>query len=1273
MRSLFGAKPQELYGIQAKGDVLTAFIEINPEVYVLHNGVATRLVDILNLKAGKGGKFLLPLRGTKTKTGEEIWPGRQIIEALNRPGNLGKSQATGNMVNYGRFINSYSKMTANLFSAKLETNLLSSLGEVERLINATSPGMTLEARTGSLYNLVDPFMPIDNNLLNKKDKLIRDYSKIDVYGDIRNQGLGTQSYVGNTFVSISKVQDTDSDTMQTLLIALKDNTGKVVGHRIFDKKYPHTVNQLGSKLVSSSHRDFEGETYDPLKVYRRAAGIFGTSAGTEEGLVGAHGNQGIAKGLAKTAELAKGMAVSTYRDRQQLSALIQKSLKENLTGMYTSKQWQYESYQAEKILSDIPTFLAENYQATQDQIEEVMLHLQSPGARAKFKFALNQGFKGARLEGTETIQKSRSASDLKALFARKEFEAMALTIGYDTQARLMSKGDLSALGDLAALGVTENFLAMTPEQRLMAAYGLSSPKMKTVNAFDRKLTPEIKFTLPEGIKVDTGDGRKGYLLDSLINTQIMDRNTGATSPMLQIQEISFDSDLGREYLSSLPESQRKNATKGYIVTMNSLDEAGNIIRTPLSGAHPGVNQRGTKELSWVLTSTYDTIQEKWIDPLDLLRNKLEVASQHSLSMSSGINRYGFGELTGAYSLQNLSKGGKYARELATANKVTVERVMHLAKMGNAGAIQTLKNYKAQRDLASAGDIGTTIAADIGRLLKQAFGGMGVEAEIRRDLNGNMFFANESARRHIAEMTTIYTGFENLDASAKAAELAKAAAGGQMLAGMKESKTDETISYGLRGMIKGDNVVSPLSTGTLTYDPKRLAKRVKIGQLDLDLGKTNVAIVTFDVKKKAMENLGYKYNDEKGDFEMMSGIENALYGNKDKFQAEYFDEGVLLGTDALQKKMEQTILRNMEPGVDYASKQHGEFQFEYKIYDPLSDKYIVRYTKAPLETQRLLSNRTGSVRIIPTFGALKSATTSINGVEQEVDALLTLGEALAKGLMPQAIEQKVEELAAAGDKTIVQDFHNAVAEAGKDSSNQNKTLIDNFVKRLQAGAASDVKIRYGEGEESNIVGALVYSMNDATIRNLEADKQIHAMSGAGTYIDKIKAFAQIMDNNSLQQLDYSISGQGAQDSFFEIAKGMHTFLAENDVIDPTQTSDIDIADVMFLGYDRMSNTHGPAANHGSLLDQMTFTKREYQIEKAARALRLGTHATQGMYRDVRMAENEAILNQTIDNQKQTQAAMQAYRSAFNAAVGENLGGLMHESADTIMRAFFGALG
>jgi hypothetical protein len=326
-----------------------------------------------------------------------------------------------------------------------------------------------------------------------------------------------------------------------------------------------------------------------------------------------------------------------------------------------------------------------------------------------------------------------------------------------------------------------------------------------------------------------------------------------------------------------------------------------------------------------------------------------------------------------------------------------------------------------------------------------------------------------------------------------------------------------------------------------------------------------------------------------------------------------------------------------------------------------------YTKKPVESQRLLSSRLGDLRVVPTFGELKRATTMINGTEQEIYGLLTLGESLSKSGMPEILAQKSRE------HGIYNEFLEAVSEVQQ--SGKEGVKAETFLKLFQEKAGSDVKITYGKDAETNLIkNAIVFNM-DVTARNLDADKQIHRMSNFGTYVDKIKAFMATTEGGTSrmkEQLEYKLSGQSSRDTVFEISKSMHSFLVDQGVIDPEAVQDIDIADIMYRGYERMSDFNGPPKALGrgsSLLDQLSFTGREFDIEKAARALRLGTHATQSLYEQERMLRNEAALAETLDHTKQYAATSQAFQQGFKAAVGEV--GL--DNVDTLMRAFFGALG
>lgn len=1238
---LFSKTSQDITNIRSEGQVSYGRIEINPNVYVIEGGGTKRLVDLLGLREDGSGKYYLTLRGIITQEGEEIWAGKEVIERLNsRPGS---HMATRNMGDWISFARSYQKSYTRLVESKMRINALATLNEVNKLLDQKlNSQYHIEVRRGDLMNLVDPFMPVDSKLHGSLDWNMDDHLRFKVYGNVENQPGGSQAFVGNTFTSYARIQDVDADTLTMLQIRLVDKiTGKVNGTWIWDKKWPHTTHQVGTYLAKGK-RDLEGNPYSKFKVYQRMVSPWGAKGMYANG-------EGLRMIMDQTSQLAEKMSKNTYMNRTKLTEMIAGTIREELTGIVTTKQWQHEALQFENILSYIPEYLSTELQLAKDdpRVNELVNWLEKSGNRATLRLKYNMGLKGARLKGTESVLKMRDLSDMST---NEHLEALSLRIAYSMQDRILAGGQIDKYGYEESLLFTNEYMTASQLERMRMLVGHQTPTFIKSKGFERyrKKRP-IEYVPESEMRLGKSGTQRAPILHTLQNMKIRDQITGTTDNLLKVQEIDFSSSLSNDYLAQIDPKLRAKATKGYIVTMNGLDSNGNLTRKPIGGAK-FPSSRGESEVSWALLPTFDVSTGEMVDPLELLKNKVELGAKYRLSSYSHIRRFGLGELVGAYSLENLRKPGsiKYLRRLAEANKVPVERIQALVDSRSAPSFEMLKQFKLQLDLVSQGDLSTTVEQDIRRLLESAIGSMGMDVPTLRDRSGNIFLKNEHILRHLSEMVTITTAVENLDPTETAKQIATQWSKFPILGAVKQSKEDASIFFGVRAVDRGGKITA-LSAGDILFDPKRKLKIAKMAQHSIDAGDFRVAVVTMDFKDKMMESLGFQ---KEGDKWVRKSA--AAFGDKAQFQAEYIDEGFAALTESGTRKFHQAILNNMEPGVDYTFKRPQGKHHSYRIWDPLEEKYQTVFTKEPIEFNRVAHTRVGDVRIFPHAGALGKAIASRGGVQEEVDMFLSLGELMSKSGAPDMMRQLVGQM---GQEAEV--AWNEAIKAGMNSSK-----ADNFIKTYQEqlGTAVSFFLNNSKHEQIEANGIPVYNMG-IQIRNLDADRQIHAFSKWGSWHDKVGAFMTETPEGKEMIEGMVLKGQSMMDSVSELGYGLHGFLDKQGLI-PEGFGVNDLQEILYEGFARTNN---PKFNT-SVLGQTLNNKAENAIEATAKAIFVGTAAMHSQYRDMAKAESEAIQQLSLERSVQYNSAKEAFRAGVAAAIGTT----GKENVDTILKALMAGL-
>jgi hypothetical protein len=1236
-KTLFTQPSANITERTVEGQVSYGQIEINPEVYVIEGGKPRRLVDLLGLQKSDG-KYLLTLRGITTHDGEEIWAGKQVIERLNsRPG---IHLAANNMSDFYSFARSYQKSYSKIIEAKMRIDALATINEVtKKLEKQFGSEYKIQVRRADLMNLVDPFMPVDPRLTKDLKWNMDNHLDFKVYANIEDMPGGSQAYVGNTNVSYARIQDVDADTLMMLQVRIVDQAGKVKGTWLWDKKFPHTTHQVGSYLAKG-RRDLEGDVYDKFKVYRRIVSPWGQKGVYSDG-------QGIREIMGQAADLAKKMSVNTYRDRDQLAETIAKTIRADLTGIFTTKQWQHEALQFENILNYIPEYLATELQLSKSdsRIEELVKFLNKTGNKAALRLKYNMGLKGARLKGTEGILKMRDLGDIRT---NEHLEALFLKVAYSMQDRILAAGQMDKYGYDESRLLTTEFMTADPLTRMKMIMGHQSPTFTKSKGYqtNRKHTP-VEIIPDTELKLRSG-AKRVPIIDTLKSMKIRDQVTGTTDNMLKVQEIDFESVLSKEYLDQIDPKLRGKATKGYIVTMNGLDPKGNLVRKPLGGAKFPTTL-GDTELSWVLLPTLDVTTGEMVDPLELLKNKVEVAAKYKLSPYSHIHRYGLGELVGAYSLENLRRPGsvKYLRRLAEANKVPLERVQSLVNSRSATSVEILKQFKLQLDLVSQGDMGTTVEQDIRRLLETALGAMGVDVQTVRDRSGNVYLKNEHIVRHLSEMVTLTTSIQNLNPEETAKYIAGNFSKFPTLAAVKPSQNDATTFFGIRA-VQQDGRMTALSAGDILFDPKRKLKIAKMAQHSIDAGDFRVAVVTMDFKEQMLKDMGLIKENGKWirPKDKHGNLLPGAFGDKANFQAEYIDEGFAALTESGTRKMQQAILNNLQPGVDYTFERPKGQSHSYRIWDSLEGKYRTVYTKEPIEFNRVAHTRVGDIRIFPHAGAIGKAVATRGGIQEEVDMFLSLGELMSKSGAPEMMRQLVSQ--AGGDAERAWD------EAVK--AGMNSKQADEFIQNYQdiLGSAVSFVLNNKSKEKIEASGIPVYNVG-LQIRNLDADRQIHAFSAWGTWSDQVQAYTH--QGGNVEGL--ILKGQANMDSMAEFGFGFHRFLSEQGFM-PEGLGVSDLLDVIYEGLDKAQGT--------SIFHQVGNSASEDQIQAVAKAIYIGTASMKSQYKNMAQAESEAMQALSLDKSKQYNLMQEAFKKGIAAAIGT----AGTENADTILRAVMAGL-
>jgi hypothetical protein len=369
------------------------------------------------------------------------------------------------------------------------------------------------------------------------------------------------------------------------------------------RKFPHTTAQIG----------YFPPNYDPLTKYRRMIspleGYYSKGIGVEEI-------------LNKTMKIAQNASVKNFGSFQNLRTLINKTLKQDIIGLYFTGQWAQEAVDAEMLFRNMPELLANEFlkmgvspEETAQRVSAVKNLLSDPTARDYIKSKYNRGLRSERLDVGEDILK-------KAINNPDDVEALALDYSLSLQDRILrhrnqvdTKYTLQERFEFA-----QTMTHLNETDRLLFITGLFSPNLETKKPFFPKRPFEVKNIVKEG-KVTTAVGERKSLMRSLI-------------------DVGF-------FETSRREGQ---ADEGFLITGNMFDKKGRLARRPIAGKIPAEAwelETGHYIRPGFVTNGTTTTR---FDPLELLENNFEREVIRELGEDSNVSLYGIGELKDKFSL-----------------------------------------------------------------------------------------------------------------------------------------------------------------------------------------------------------------------------------------------------------------------------------------------------------------------------------------------------------------------------------------------------------------------------------------------------------------------------------------------------------------------------------------------------------------------------------------------------------------------------------------------
>lgn len=1165
---LFRIRSSDVRIIKKAGSVVYGTVDIDPDIWIMSGNKNVRLVDILGLTPKDKGLYVLPIRGVETADGIK-WSGKVALDRLLA--RVGIQHARTNGIDFPSFYSSYLKGYHQIINSKLQINMAA----LASVYSEFAPeGYSIKVSAGQVYKQVDLFAPIDDRIGAGREfsftqemepgsnrYAIENYSQYKMYGSTRNELGGNNSFVSNTYLSYFRIQDVDSDTISLLQFQLMKGT-EVVGSWFFDKKWPHSTHQMGS-FSSVGRPDVEGDTYSPYKIARRMRGAISNGLNPKHPY--AEGNA-IRMLIAGTRDIAAKMATSSHLNKETLAKMISKSIREEIIGIATDKQWLKEALLTENLLQILPEFLAEHplLAENSDQVAAFRQWIAKDANKVILMNQLNAGLSHERRIVFEDILKAKKTDD-------DSLEVLGLSFALDYQDRILQKGDTLKYGmEEAGIFGLEWMNATSPVARAGMLLGTRDKRFVQGKAFKMGESRPIKQYASRKSRSGQDIGK---LVERLRSQTVYDKKTGTFQPLLQIQEVDLTPYLSEEYLGQIDPRHRDRTGKAYAITFNNFDTKGDLTRSPLAGAHHTTD--GSFRVH-VLGPAWDPINNEMVDPLFKFINRVEQILEE-LGQHLPYNRYGYGELTGDFSVERLAsnRGFRQVALLSEATGVSKEQIINLAKRGTTKEIEILKSYKATFDAKyTMRNSSSAQFQDWARVLKLAIGGLGLEATAFANQNGRIYFEDPEILKTLAQNMTISIMDESMDTERVGHIIAEHWKKNPIIAAVKNNPTYG--NYITKRALNKNGMVQTLTEDGLA-EAKRQVKKMGYELDSIKAGQFRIAITTTDVTPEFLERMAGSW--------AVEGIDRSTYDLIEtpgaRFRATHMDEGISWLTKSGAAKQRQAILQSLTPGVHYGFKREGQFVKPEKLYSELDGKYHTVYLRhdVELDQQRLVHNPKGTIRTVPGYFEQEM----VDSTGRQIDMVLSVGEYLSKGGNMRELLAEMEDGAEQSfDEIFKGGFNAAKAEAWL--AKWKEKLGTTVTSRLTA-----------DGKKEKMVESGVLILTDElSVRSTSADEQIHRMSSFGEWDTKLRNYAATHrvggkdTREVLENLMY-LKGKTFQDTFPEFARGFHSWLRESNAIDPTM-SVYDLTDAL-IGRGR--------SKFGSLTSQMALEGPEKAIERIVR--------------------------------------------------------------------------
>jgi hypothetical protein len=662
--------------------------KINPDIWVYHEGVPKRLVDVLNSKS---------LTLIAFTDGENVKS--RLLENLNKfkPHH---HNASFNTTLFETITGQYSNMAARYLRETQKVNITQVL---KTTLERAFPDHDVKIMTGQVLNRVNPYLEADWNGLTPST--IKDHRQIKSQAYLGDMPGGITGFMGGTASEYSKVHDVDLDKHIVHLVQLyKKGTGKLVDEWVDTKKFPYTTHQIGHQRASSAQLDKMIQNISKPDL-NRAESILGDVTKFRTSVTG-----------------------SNFKDA------IKVSLSEDILGQAISKVWSFDAYRAQGIMQNIPETMTP-FLGKEEAIRFYNEITSDPAKRAAFLYEVAPSLRtGESLQVQENL--------IKALHSGRALTADVFSV-------LQSRVAFSEIDKMFMF--PKRFEQMTNEQRKQYAMTLAnaSPMERALLATGANektfaesfgINPNTKrkpIAIPEvskdpqgRLKVGSADFARRSIIDIMMETSVWDDTTGKYHAMLEFEHMPLPGELGLD----------PNRFQGMFVTMREFTPEGEIagnrnglnarIRPLFGGAH----HEGREKAAYM----YHLVNQQGdlMDRINFMREETERQVQNLfIDTDSGKRR--IGDLSGRFSLERLTRNSAQpeVQELARALGKDVRYVNDLIRRAQTdpGARSILQGALMKRDIMHEGDAYLKIFKTIQGIV----GNVGTDVDVTRSSYGSI--------------------------------------------------------------------------------------------------------------------------------------------------------------------------------------------------------------------------------------------------------------------------------------------------------------------------------------------------------------------------------------------------------------------------------------------------------------------------------------------------------------------------------------------------------